>query len=160
MLTVLLLKLFTFAVVIGCSIPDITNFSVNWNEQSNKVTVRWTPTTVLKGASKVSKAQQWCKNLRYEVRSLEWTEPHQIPDNIQNVTRVVTSEWSRRTKRYWLRRKHSGKQLTAKFPVMPLKFYTFSVVIGRAKTLDLRRSDVIQVSQLLFTGAQGESCAV
>lgn len=154
MLTVLLLKL--FPVVIGCSIPNITNFSVDWNRKSNKVTVRWTP-KVSKGASKVSKAQKWCKNLRYEVRSLEWTEL-QIPDNIQNVTTVVTSQWSRRTKRYWLRRRHNEKQLTAKFPVMPLKFYTFSVVIGRANTLDVR-SDVIRVSHLLFTGAQGESCA-
>ena len=151
----LLLKLFTFAVVIGCSIPVIRNFSVSWNEISNKATVMWTPKVL---ASEVTKAKKLCKKLRYEVRSLEWTQPNEIPDNLQNVTKVVTSKWSRRTKRYWLKLRHIKKQLTAKFPVKPLKFYTFSVVIGRAKTLDIR-PNVVQVSRLLFTGAQGETCA-
>ena len=152
------------SLVIDCSTLNITNFSVNWNQKSNKVTIKWTPvvlngTSKVSTASKVAKVHPWCKDWRYEVRVLEWKDPQLIPDNMQNATKVVLDEWSQRSKRHWLRRRHTKKQLTAKFSVLPEKFYTFSVVIGFAKTFQ-EQPVAIRVSRLLFTGAQGESCAI
>ena len=149
-----------FSIVIDCSMPTITKFRVNWTQWSNKVTVTWTP-AVLNGsyevsnASNVAKVRPLCKRLRYEVRSWEWKEPQNIPDNIQNVTTAVFDEWSQRSKRYYLRRRHLRKSRTAKFAVLPEKFYTFSVVIGHTKTFE-DQPVAIQASHLLFTGAQGE----
>lgn len=124
----------------------------------------WTP-EVLNGSyevsnvSNVAEVHPWCKRLRYEVRSREWKEPQNIPDNIQNVTEAVFNKWSQRTKRYYLRRRHlRGKSWTAKFTVQSEKFYTFSVVIGHTKTFE-EQPVAIQASQLLFTGAQCEFCA-
>lgn len=144
------------SVVIDCSMPIITKFRINWNQQSNKVTVKWKP-EVLNRTSEGANIRPWCKSLRYEVRSLEWNNSQLIPDNIQNVTTAVFTEWSQRSKRYHLRRWRLRKQWT-KFSVMPNKFYTFSVVIGHAKTFQ-EQPVAIQVSHLLYTGAQGQFCA-
>lgn len=151
------------SVVIDCSMPTITKFTINWNQRSNKVTVKWIP-GVLNGTSagsndsEVAKIRPWCKRLRYEVRSREWNDTQLIPDNIQNVTRAVLTEWSQQSKRYRLRRWHLKKRWT-NFSVTLGKFYTFYVVIGHAGTFQ-EQPVAIQVSHLLYTGAQGQFCTI